>query len=49
MAASWSLLRKDKGGDPDKVRKSEKDRFTETPNLVDEVIDLDAKWVKANY
>ena len=49
MPIDINILRKDKGGDPDKVRKSEKDRFTETPDLVDNVIDLDAQWVKANY
>ena len=49
MPIDINLLRKDKGGDPDKVRKSEKDRFTDTPDLVDTVIDLDARWVKADY
>ena len=49
MPIDINILRKDKGGDPDKVRKSEIDRFTDTPDLVDNVIDLDAKWVKANY
>lgn len=49
MPIDINLLRKDKGGDPDKVRKSEKDRFTDTPGLVDEIIDLDSKWVKAKY
>jgi hypothetical protein len=35
-----NLLRKEKGGDPDQVRKSQKERFA-YEKLVDEVIDLD--------
>ena len=49
MPIDINLLRKDKGGDPEKVKKSEIDRFTDTPTLVDEVVDLDARWVKCNY
>ena len=49
MPIDINILRKEKGGDPDKVRKSEIDRFTDDPKLVDTVIELDEKWVKCNY
>jgi seryl-tRNA synthetase len=49
MPIDINILRKDKGGDPEKVKKSEIDRFTDDPTLVDTVIELDEKWVKCNY
>merc|ERR1719343_2010489 len=48
MTISIDLLRKDKGGDPDVVRASEKKRFRKT-DLVDEIIELDNQWVKAKF
>eukprot|EP00448_Togula_jolla_P026139 CAMPEP_0170650968 /NCGR_PEP_ID=MMETSP0224-20130122/46094_1 /TAXON_ID=285029 /ORGANISM="Togula jolla, Strain CCCM 725" /LENGTH=461 /DNA_ID=CAMNT_0010982683 /DNA_START=116 /DNA_END=1501 /DNA_ORIENTATION=- len=48
MTIGIELLRKDKGGDPEKVRESERRRFRGT-ELVDEVIDLDQQWVKAQF
>ena len=48
MPIDINLLRKDKGGDPDKVRESEKRRFRKI-DLVDEVIALDEQWIKAQY
>ena len=48
MPIDINHLRKEKGGDPDKVRKSQKDRYADE-KLVDEVIDLDEQWRKANY
>jgi len=48
MTIGIEILRKDKGGDPDKVRESEKRRFRDT-KLVDEVIDLDQQWIKAQF
>ena len=40
MPIDINLLRKEKGGDPDKVKKSQRDRFADE-KLVDEVVDLD--------
>lgn len=48
MTIGIDLLRADKGGDPEKVRESEKRRFRDG-KIVDEVIDLDKQWVKAQY
>mmetsp|Transcript_44103 Transcript_44103/g.137323 ORF Transcript_44103/g.137323 Transcript_44103/m.137323 type:complete len:471 (-) Transcript_44103:174-1586(-) len=48
MTIGIELLRKDKGGDPDMVRDSERRRFRDG-KLVDEVIDLDKQWVTAKY
>ena len=33
------------GGDPEKVRKSEADRFRD-PKIVDEIIEIDERWRK---
>jgi len=48
MTIGIELLRKDKGGDPDMVRESERRRFRDG-KLVDEVIALDKEWVTAKY
>mmetsp|Transcript_29060 Transcript_29060/g.66840 ORF Transcript_29060/g.66840 Transcript_29060/m.66840 type:complete len:459 (+) Transcript_29060:143-1519(+) len=48
MTIGIEELRADKGGDPERVRDSEKRRFRDG-KLVDEVIALDQEWVKANY
>ena len=48
MVLDINLFRKEKGGNPDQVRESEKKRFREG-NLVDKVIELDAQWRKKNY
>ena len=48
MPIDINLLRKEKGGDPDAVKKSQKDRFADE-TLVDTIIDLDEKWRKSNY
>jgi len=48
MPIDINLLRKDKGGDPDMVKKSQKERFADE-TLVDQVIDLDEQWRKSNY
>jgi seryl-tRNA synthetase len=40
MPIDINLLRKDKGGDPDRVRKSQRDRFKDE-TLVDQVLELD--------
>ena len=48
MVLDINLFRKEKGGNPDQVRESEKKRFREG-NLVDKVIALDAEWRKKNY
>jgi len=48
MPIDINLLRKEKGGNPDAVKKSQKDRFADEA-LVDSIIDLDEKWRKSNY
>jgi len=48
MPIDINLLRTEKGGKPDDVRKSQKNRWADE-KLVDEVIDLDEQWRKSNY
>jgi len=58
MPIDIKLLRVEKGDDPEKVKasqesiervkKSQRDRFADE-TLVDQVIDLDEQWRKANY
>ena len=43
MPIDINLLRKDRGGDPDKVRESQRRRFASV-ELVDEILELDDKW-----
>ena len=39
------LFRTDQGGDPDRIRKSQKDRYADV-GLVDKVIEIDTEWRK---
>jgi len=48
MTIGIDLLRKDKGGDPEIVKESERRRFRGT-ELVDEIIALDNDWIKAKF
>ena len=48
MPIDINLLRKDKGGDPQKIKDSQIKRFGDE-TVVDQVIDLDEQWRKANY
>jgi len=48
MTIGIEILRKDKGGDPDLVKESERRRFR-GPELIDKIIELDQQWVKANF
>jgi seryl-tRNA synthetase len=48
MPIDINLIRTEKGGNPDAVRKSQKDRYKDE-TLVDQVIELDEKWRKSNY
>lgn len=43
MVLDLDLFRTEKGGDPEKVRKNQKDRFKNV-ELVDKVIENDLKW-----
>ena len=36
------------GGDPEKVKKSERDRFRDD-KIVDEIIEIDGRWRKCKY
>ncbi|EUB56711.1 Serine--tRNA ligase, cytoplasmic [Echinococcus granulosus] len=46
MVLSLDLFRTDKGGDPDLLRKNERNRY-KNPEAVDKIIDLDEQWRKA--
>jgi seryl-tRNA synthetase len=48
MTIGIDLLRKDKGGDPEAVRESERRRFRDG-KLVDQVLELDAQWVSKKF
>ena len=48
MPIDINILRADKGGDPEKVRQSQRDRFADE-TLVDQVLELDEQWRKCNY
>ena len=43
MPIDINLLRVERGGDPEKVRESQRRRFASV-ELVDEVISIDEKW-----
>lgn len=48
MTIDINLLRVERGGDPEKVRDSERRRFRD-PSLVDRVIGLDEEWRKQQF
>eukprot|EP00930_Biecheleria_cincta_P022200 TRINITY_DN1624_c0_g1_i2.p1 TRINITY_DN1624_c0_g1~~TRINITY_DN1624_c0_g1_i2.p1 ORF type:complete len:470 (-),score=130.02 TRINITY_DN1624_c0_g1_i2:79-1488(-) len=48
MTIDINLLRKDKGGDPEMVKESERRRFRDG-KVVDEVMELDSQWVKQKF
>uniref|UniRef100_A0A7E4W406 serine--tRNA ligase n=1 Tax=Panagrellus redivivus TaxID=6233 RepID=A0A7E4W406_PANRE len=48
MVLDIDLFRVSKGGNPDVIRKSQKDRYADV-TLVDKVISLDEAWVKGKY
>lgn len=48
MPIDINLLRKEKGGNPESVKKSQKDRFADEA-IVDSIIDCDERWRKSNY
>lgn len=48
MTIGIDLLRKDKGGNPEEVKESEKRRFRD-PKLIDKVLELDSQWVKQKF
>lgn len=48
MVLDINLFRSDKGADPEVVRESQRKRGAKV-ELVDEVIELDKKWVKLEY
>ena len=43
MVLDLTLFRKEKGGDPEKLRESQKKRFKDV-TLVDKVVEIDNKW-----
>ncbi|VDK31921.1 unnamed protein product [Dibothriocephalus latus] len=48
MVLSIDLFRVDKGGDPEKVRDSQRKRY-KNPEDVDKIIDFDNQWRKGTY
>lgn len=48
MPIDIDLFRKEKGSDPEKIKKSQEARFADVA-LVDQVIELDEKWRKSKY
>ena len=48
MVLDIDSLRSDRGGDPDKVRQNQKDRFCD-PGLVDTALMCDEKWKKGDF
>ena len=48
MVLDLDLFREDKGGDPEKVRESQRKRFKD-PSYVDKVIEADTKWRKCEF
>lgn len=48
MPIDIDLFRKEKGHDPEKIKKSQEARFADVA-LVDQVIELDEKWRKSKY
>lgn len=48
MPLDINQFRAEKGGNPDLIRESEQRRFS-TENLVDQIIELDNQWRKANF
>ena len=46
MPIDINLLRVERGGDPEKIRESERRRFNAEAGLVDKVISLDREWCK---
>lgn len=51
MGIDINLFRKEKGGDPDKIKESEKKRFKKQEDIdrVDVIIDLDKEWRGTDY
>ena len=45
MVLSLDLFRVDKGGNPDLIKKSQKNRFKD-PSVVDRIIEFDCQWRK---
>ena len=48
MPIDINLLRVDAGGDPERVKKSERDRFRDD-SIVDQIIEIDNKWRKCKF
>jgi seryl-tRNA synthetase len=48
MVLNIDLFREDKGGNPDKMRKNQTDRYKD-PKLVDNIVECDDKWRKLRF
>lgn len=48
MVLDLDLFRTDKGGDPDRIRETQKNRFKD-PGLVDRLVKADGEWRKCEY
>ena len=48
MVLDLTLFRKEKGGDPDMIRESQKKRYKDVTH-VDRVVEIDNKWREVNF
>jgi len=48
MVLDIELFRADKGGDPEKIRESQRKRFKDV-TLVDKVVEADTRWRKCEF
>ncbi|XP_054567769.1 serine--tRNA ligase, cytoplasmic isoform X2 [Eptesicus fuscus] len=48
MVLDLDLFREDKGGDPDRIRETQKNRFKD-PGLVDRLVKADGEWRKCRF
>jgi len=49
MVLDMDLFREEKGGDPEKIRESQRKRYAKDVTLVDRVIELDKEWRKYRF
>ena len=48
MVLDLDLLRKDRGGDPEKVKENQRKRFKD-PAMVDKILEADEQWRKSVF
>ena len=48
MVLDLDLLRKDRGGDPEKVKENQRKRFKD-PAMIDKILEADEQWRKSVF